>query len=329
MFIISIFLAWTLFSICVDSATPFPTIPLPNGTFNGTTDPYPPYQPKEYGVFTETIQYYVAIDTGDLFIDLSSPAYLYRSYSSNAEQQVAGGFLTSQDAGGVPAPLMVATNTQFSAPSDPKSSQRMVFTDRECYYNAIEGGGGFQGYDFYTNQWMFYESIGLPLYFAYGDDPIYGTTMVYATTPPDGNITYTLTYQNSTKYLLSYIVQGTEHVCNIGECGDACCDGNPPVYLADYTAQTYSGYKVLADDYNWGAFFNRANCPFDDCEHDDDDETQSLKKNVEGLAAGLAVVVVFSAAAIYYLYTKNATFKPTLGPPRRSPNLNSQPSSDA
>jgi hypothetical protein len=92
-----------------------------------------------------------------------------------------------------------------------------------------------------------------------------------------------------------------------------------PDFPAPYTKQRNSNYKMLYPG-----------VPIDD-DHcgDDDDEKEGLKRNVEGLAAGLAVVVVFSAAAIYYLYTKNARFKPTLGPPRRSPNLNNQPSSNA
>jgi hypothetical protein len=57
---------------------------------------------------------------------------------------------------------------------------RMLLYERECTYNAVEGDSGFPGYDYYQNSWLFYSSLGFPLYFQYTNCSSFGVSLEFA-----------------------------------------------------------------------------------------------------------------------------------------------------
>jgi hypothetical protein len=192
---------------------------------------------------------------------MSVPGYSYYSYSQQSAVSNAGGM---SFANGASSPTMLTNFINYNDPSNPVASMRILYGSQMCAYNSIEGGGGFQGYDYWQQSFLQYQELNYPLYFQYKNDSQYGLCLEYAV-DPGGNVTYTLIFQNSTGYLLNYISQGHELCCPDGvTCGHVICPGNkPPVHVSDYSNTAYSNYIVLGDNYTWSSgFFDQPNCPY-------------------------------------------------------------------
>lgn len=167
--------------------------------WNITTGPMPPYQPKEMGVETLTIQHYTADATGEVFVDINLPGFIFNSYSQLSAMATTGG-----EVDGVPQ-LQVAYNN-FNDPSSPTATLLAYYNTQTCMSGPIEGDSPYNGYDYYTNLLLSLYYSGTPIYFQYVELPDYGTCLQYTATPPwpfddlPRDLKYTVTFQQSTGY---------------------------------------------------------------------------------------------------------------------------------
>jgi hypothetical protein len=221
MMIVVLFLSLSLFSVILvtqsatnvpsmapsPSPTQAPVLPLPKSLWNPETDPLPPLQPKEYGFVSSDYQFYYVTATGLVIFNLTAPGYSYYSYSNQSAISVAGGF---QIIGNTATPIGLVNYINYYNPDYPGASSRSLFGTRQCDYNSVEGGGGYQGYDYWRNTLLADYYYGIPIYFQYTNISGYGVCLEYAAAP-NINVTYNLYFQNSTGYLIYYIAQGHEH----------------------------------------------------------------------------------------------------------------------
>ena len=89
----------------------------------------------------------------------------------------------------------------------------------ECSYTAVEGGAGYQGYDFYrkyiqsqySNPDVEVTQLNTTNYVRF--DVSYGPASIWSFTPPTGDpkriIKYELVFRFETNELLSYALEGT------------------------------------------------------------------------------------------------------------------------
>lgn len=232
--------------------------------WNVTTGPMPPLQPKELGVELLNIQTYTLVSNNELILDLNVPGYQFNSYSQQCQMATTGGELN-----GVPQVQLSYGN--YKDPSSDTASMLAHYNDQTCTYSQIEGESPYPGYDYYQTMLLSLYYSGIPVYFDYVTLPEYGLCLQYTATPPwdsddePRDLTYTLTFQNSTGYMLIYALIGTEYCCpglnlycpNSGPCED----GTMPVLTQANTTAYYGPYQIYSAD-SWSKGFFGAYCPF-------------------------------------------------------------------
>lgn len=270
-------------------------------TLWNTTQPMPPLQPKELGVELLNYQYYTLIPSNDVILDLNVQAYQFNSFSQLVQMATTAGKVN-----GVPQVQLSYGN--YQDPSSYTASMLAHYDDQTCSYSQIEGESPYPGYDYYQNLLLSLYYGGIPVYFDYVNLPEYGQCLQYSATPPwisedlPRDLTYTLTFQESTGHLVIYSLVGTEYCCpgvnvycpNSGPCND----GTQPLLTMANTTSFYGPYQIFAAD-SWSDGFFGPYCPFSSASPssssgDDDDMRKStiLAIVLGGLLAVAAVVIV-------------------------------------
>lgn len=257
--------------------------------WNPATDPLPPLQPKEMGVQTYNIQYYTLVNTGEVVLDIRVAGYEFFSYL----QKLVVAQVSGQSQGNPPTPLMQYSYNNYNDPDAYGSLMLAYYDTQTCFYGNVEGGSSYPGYDYYQSTLLGLYYSNIPVQFEYVTLPDYGLCLRYSALMPWSNpalpraLTYTVTFQNSTGYLIEYDLTGTEYCCpgaNFG-CPNSglCPDGSAPVLTLANTNQTLYGYQIFQSNSWPSGFFSNA-CPFS---QDNDDD-----KN--GLAIGDALAILFA-----------------------------------
>ena len=287
--------------------------------WNATTDPLPPLQPPEFGAYVSTYGVTILISTGELLSSVNMPGYEFSSYSQLSIMSVLGGQM-----GGIPQ-LQIAYNNY----STPSSNFLAYYNTQQCMTGEVEGNSPFTGYDYYQNLVLQLYYSGTPIFFEYVTLPDYGLCVTYITSPPwdnpalPRNITYSLTFQNSTGYLIYYEVSGTEYCC-VNEnlyCPNSgnCSDGTVPVQIFSNATQLTDSYQIY-DASAWPNDFFGAYCPFEQSVVTNDDNTVNSidddgSNNDDKVSSGyrsatIAFVILFifsfigNIALVYWIRTK-------------------------
>lgn len=283
--------------------------PIPAHQWNAATDPLPPLQPMEYGFSFVDFEYYYVTATGYVTVDMSVPGYSFYSYHNLSAISVGGGY---QMLNKTTSPAALVNYIDYRNPTNPIASARMLFSERECFYNAPEGGSGFPGYNYWQQQVAYFDSVGIPMYYEMTTCPdVGGTCLEYAV--PMGNITFTLYFQNSTGYLLNYITYGHEYCCLDGSmCGvETCPDGSVPLLTTDYAKTSYDNYINFGDNFTWPTnYFDQPSCmysatygyPTSAPTMSSDSDSNDISISPGQLAAAIIVPVVVMSAIIIALF---------------------------
>lgn len=232
--------------------------------WNPATDPLPPVQPAEMSATLYNSDLYTLVESGEVVSRTDVFGYQFNSFSKEMQMTVASG---SNE--GLPV-LQIAYNN-YANPSADNSSLLAQYNTQTCSNGPIEGESPYPGYNYYQEYLQLLYSSGIPIYFEYVILPEYGLSLRYSAELPwnnpalPRNLTYTLTFQNSTGYLLTYDLYGTEYCCpganlycpNSGNCSD----GTIPQLTYAITNQTYYDY-LLYEASDWPAGFFGAYCPF-------------------------------------------------------------------
>lgn len=232
--------------------------------WNITTGPMPPLQPKELGVELLNYQFYTLVSTNEVILNINVPGYQFNSYSQQCQMATTGG-----EVNGIPQVQLSYGN--YKDPSSNTASMLAHYNDQTCTYSQIEGESPYPGYDYYQSMLLSLYYSGIPVYFDYVNLPDYGLCLQYTATPPwpsddePRDLTYTLTFQNSTGYLLIYALIGTEYCCpglnlycpNSGPCDD----GSMPLLTQANTTSFYGPYQIYEAD-SWSDGFFGPYCPF-------------------------------------------------------------------
>jgi hypothetical protein len=265
-----------------------PTLGAPT-LWNISVGPMPPLQPKELGVELLNYQYYTLVSNNEVVLDLDVPGYQFNSYSQQCQMATTGG-----EVNGIPSVQLSYSN--YLDPSSDTASMLAHYNDQTCTYSQIEGESPYPGYDYYQNLLLSLYYGGIPVYFEYVDLPDYGLCMQFTATPPwisddlPRSLTYTLTFQNSTGYLLIYALVGTEYCCpglnlfcpNSG----LCSDGSEPQLTQANTTSYYGPYQIYAND-SWSPGFFGPYCPFT--------TTAAYSSGSSGLSTSEVLAIVFGA----------------------------------
>jgi hypothetical protein len=226
--------------------------------WNATLGPMPPPQPKEVGMQVLDYQYYYLVSNHEVIADVNIPGYEFMSYQQQAVMSITGG-----EVNGIPQQQIAYQN--YLDPYSNTASLLAQYKTQTCTYGQIEGTTPYPGYDYYNNLLLSLVDQGIPVYFDYITLPDYGLCLQYTSTPPwitddePRAITYTLTFQNSTGYLVIYSLIGTEYCCpgvNI-YCPNSglCSDGTEPQLTQANTTSYYGPYQIYsASDWADGFF---------------------------------------------------------------------------
>lgn len=257
--------------------------------WNATTDPLPPPQPAEVGMQTLQTQSYTYANNGSVFFDLTVSGYQFSSYAN----QIIIAFSAGQNAGSPPAPLMQYAYNNFA------SGENMLagYDTQTCAYGEVEGNVPFPGYDYYSNYLLLLYDMGVPITFENVTLPELGVCLRYSAPVPwnnpqlPRNLTYTLTFQNSTGYLIEYQLHGTEYCCPDMFCPNSglCPDGSAPQLIIANTDQQLYGYQVFSNA-SWPSGFFDAYCPFGD--GSSSSRSDGLAEVLMWVFAGLLVLMV-------------------------------------
>lgn len=264
--------------------------------WNVTTGPMAPLQPKELGFELLNYQFYTLVSTGEVILDLKVPGYQFSSYSQQCQSATTGGELN-----GIPQIQLSYGN--YKDPSSSTASMLAHYNDQTCTYSQIEGESPYPGYDYYQNLLLSLYYSGIPVYFDYVDLPDYGLCLQYTATPPwisddePRSLTYTLTFQNSTGYLIIYALVGTEYCCpglNL-YCPNSglCEDGSAPLLTHANTTALYGPYQIYEED-SWSEGFFGPYCPFPSSSSSSGDgiHTVTVLAIIFGVLFALAVIVI-------------------------------------
>ena len=203
--------------------------------YNLTTDPLPPVQPKEVGFQVVSLADYKFLSSGEQQSFAYVVGYQFSSYSRLTIQTQGGG--TNEG-----LPLMTISYDNYTNPADQCATTYIQYDKQTCTYGPTEGFAAYPGYDQYTNELMGYYEAGVPIYYSTEDYQDFGPTYTYEVLvpwdyQPPRELTYTLIYQQSTGYLLAYILNGTEYCCKAGGCVTEgyTCTGAPLIVFPDYS----------------------------------------------------------------------------------------------
>ena len=267
--------------------------------WNITTDPLPPLQPAECGYESFNSQVYHDTE-GNIVLDIQVSGYSFSSLSNQFIQAV-----TTGSNFGIPVYQLAFTNYTS------QQGLLVAYNTQTCSYGEVEGNSPFPGYNYYQNEILSLYYSGIPIQFEYIEEPVYGLCLKYSAPVPwnnpdlPRNITYTVIFQNSTGYLISYSLIGTEYCCfgtnlycpNSGNCSD----GTIPQLTFAQTNQTLYGYQIFNAS-SWPTGFFSEDCPFSvvpDCSNDDDDSaTEDLKRSY---FLGLICVSVILGAFLLFV----------------------------
>jgi hypothetical protein len=274
--------------------------------WNITTDPLPPLQPQECGYQTYNSQIYTN-SSGDIVLNVQLPGYIFSSYAYQFQQATATG-----DNAGVPIYQLAFTNYTS------QMGLLVEYNSQECLESGVEGGSAFPGYAYYQNMIVDLYDQGIPIDFEYVTEPVYGLCLKYSAEVPwnnpalPRNITYTTVFQNSTGYLITYSLVGTEYCCYDTKnlyCPNAglCTDGSSPGLTYAATNQSISGYQLFTKD-SWPPGFFSQYCPFSSVSPDSssctttDDQVMENYKISTIVFATLFGVLLFVLIGITFIY---------------------------
>jgi hypothetical protein len=225
-----------------------------------SSDPMPPYLPKECSTQRLERNNYTFLDNGQSLRLTYLPGYEFFSYRHQTTHSMAGGYNNNY------SPVSMITWTNFTDPLNPKAGMQMKVSDGQCDFWPIEGGTSYMGYDYYANLILSLNSIGTPVYFSTSTDPEYGNITSY-TVPLinfGGVVNYTASFFDGNK-LLYYIADGNQWCCldYCAEEGEPCREGGTSRYSRTYSEVKYTNYVVYDDDYVWPeALLVAPACPY-------------------------------------------------------------------
>jgi hypothetical protein len=164
-----------------------------------------------------------------------------------------------------------------------------------------------------------YEALGIPIYYSLENYRDNGLCHVYTIEAPwdlypPRNLTYTLAYENSTDFLVAYVLNGTEYCCaSTRTCvteGLECDDGISQAQLTWANSATYySNYQIYEEDQFPVNFFGPY-CPFSSDSPTDDvfppgdnnsDDDKYSSASVTGIALGCSSAAVVATFALTVL----------------------------
>ena len=263
------------------------------------------------------------MSSGENVNNVAAYGYTFGSLMNQSQlSQIAG-----SDQGNQTIHLSV---TNYANPLSPSASLMVFYNTKSCIESAVEGGQDYPGYNYYRTLLENFYSSGIPIYFQYVTcpDPEYGECLEYTAIPPwfnpdlPRNITYTLSFQNSTGYLLDYVLKGTEMCCyNNGEsfCPNEglCADGSIPQKIYTVSGSYYRNYALFT---SWDENFFQVTCPYNNNSQTSSTTTTSSTTSV---SAGDAVGIAFGSAILGFIigmilrsYTPDIFFWK-----KRTPNL--------
>jgi hypothetical protein len=228
--------------------------------WNITTDPLPPLQPKECGYETYNNQVYYDVN-GKVVLSLQVAGFTFMSYLNQVSQSQAAG-------NNFGIPIMQFAYSNFTA----GTTFLAGYNAQNCTEGEVEGYEPYPGYDYYQSELVALYELGVPIEFVVVILPEYGLCLRYSAVLPWDNpslpryLTYTLTFQNSTGYLIEYDLIGTEYCCydtitlycpNKG----LCYDGSTPQLTYAQTNQSLSNYQIYNES-KWSPGFFGNYCPF-------------------------------------------------------------------
>ena len=265
-----------------------------------STDPSPPTQPAEYGCATTTSANWDVVSSGLNVLSVAAYGYTFGSLQYKSQlSQIAG-----SDSGNQTIHLSV---TDYTDPTSPTAGLVIYYESQTCYSSSVEGESSYPGDTYYASLLTAYYSYEIPIYFEYVNVPNFGTCLQYTALAPWYNpalprsINYTLTFQNSTGYLLDYVLSGTEYCCFSGAnkyCPNEgnCTDGSQPQQIYTVSGTYYRDYSLFT---SFDESFFEVTCPYTSVEDDDNDKLSS--KDVVGIAFGSAIFG-FIVGMITYFY---------------------------
>lgn len=273
--------------------------------FDPAVDPYPPPMPAEYGCAVSTNGTWMVTATGEYVMDVELYGFQFGSLQyQSVMAQMAG------ETQGVA--VMQLSYSNYSIPANPTAGTFVDYGTQACYYNPIEGDASYPGPTYYSGLLEEYYNMGMTIYFSYVMMEGYGVCLQYSVLAPwdnpvlPRNITYTLTFQNSTGYLLEYILSGTEYCC-FGLAGEGqtycpnsgnCTDGSTPQQIYTVSGTYYNNYDVFS---NWPTDFFTALCPFSTAVIDEEGSACSGATYSVGSMAGIVLSSLVGGALAGFL----------------------------
>lgn len=228
--------------------------------WNISSDPMPPYLPKECSAQRMESNNYTFLDTGANLRLTFLPGYEFFSYQHLTTHSMAGGYENNY------APISMMSWTNFTDPLDPKAGMQMKVFEGQCDFWPIEGGTDYTGYDYYANLIMDLYNMGSPVYYSTSADPEYGAITSYTASllNAGGIVNYTASFHDTDK-LLYYIANGYQWCC-LDFCpgeGGVCREGGSARYSRTYSEVKYTNYVVYEDNYVWPpSFLYAPECPY-------------------------------------------------------------------
>ena len=161
---------------------------------------------------------------------------------------------------------MTFSYNNYTDPLNPNATLYAVYGSDgsgTCSYSMTEGSASYPCYDGYTKELLEYYNAGIPIYYSLTNYSDFGPCYVYTVQVPwdfypPREETYTLVYQQSSGYLLAYIVNGTEYCCDDQTCvneGLNCSDGSTAQLTWNNSSTFYSNYQIFNETSFPGGFF--------------------------------------------------------------------------
>jgi len=277
--------------------------------FDPAVDPYPMPMPAEYGCAVSTTDTWMVTSSNVYVLDVEMYGYYYGSLQYQSVMAQMGGMNQN-------AAVMQLSYTNYTVPSSPTAGTMISYDTQACYNNPIEGDTSYPGPNYYIDLMELYYNAGLPVYFSYVTVEGYGVCLQYTVNAPWNNpdlprdINYTLTFQNSTGYLLDYVLSGTEYCC-FGEAGGGqdycpnsgnCTDGSAPQQVYTISGTYYRDYELFTD---WPVDFFTSSCPFSITDDDNGGSGSSgttySTGSIAGIVLGSMLGGIFLSIGISYI----------------------------
>lgn len=223
----------------------------------------PPVMPEEYSYsFRETYDA-LTFNTSTVFAMQRLTGMQYWSLSNQAQRAMVSSGSGVSSTLADPA-INRLTVTDFTDPTWDQGSLVVDLIGEKCSYFRNEGETSYQGYDFFRNFVAFAIQNGVPVEQVNDTDWVYdgvsyGPVNIWYATPPTGIegrvLTYTVVFPAGSNELISYQVNGTEHLPNER-------NGGMPEFVSVSSVNIRFDYTVMTTPWADGFFDVIGVCPY-------------------------------------------------------------------